>query len=204
MLLSRNQLFKQSENSLKRSILLTSAVTLHNILEGLAVGISFWLCINWVARHFGIKRDHAYYGNWSAKYSGRGLRFNSVKTWRYVKVKKFHARSGIRCRWTYCRNNWCALLIKTVICYFASSLSVFFLRMELFPYLYTRSAFIREKVTVVSDTIIQFVYIEIIKYQFASCQNRQCQIEHPGSCVLWFNIKKHVVAFVEYERLFSR
>ena len=41
ILLSRIALFKAETPALKRSVLLTSAVTLHNIPEGLAVGVAF-------------------------------------------------------------------------------------------------------------------------------------------------------------------
>lgn len=41
ILLSRTAFIKGKRSSLKRSILLTSAVTLHNIPEGLAVGVAF-------------------------------------------------------------------------------------------------------------------------------------------------------------------
>ena len=41
VLLSKSQLFNENRSSSKRSILLNLAVTLHNIPEGLAVGVSF-------------------------------------------------------------------------------------------------------------------------------------------------------------------
>lgn len=41
ILLSKANFMKTNQNKLKRSILLTSAVTLHNIPEGLAIGVAF-------------------------------------------------------------------------------------------------------------------------------------------------------------------
>ena len=41
MLLRRNEKFKSKQDSRKRSILLVSAITIHNIPEGMAIGIAF-------------------------------------------------------------------------------------------------------------------------------------------------------------------
>ncbi|MDF2686840.1 MAG: family metal transporter [Clostridia bacterium] len=46
LMLSKSKFIKKEGSSLKRSILLTSAVTLHNIPEGLAVGVAFGCVAN--------------------------------------------------------------------------------------------------------------------------------------------------------------
>ena len=84
MLKAKNNL--KSSTSLKRSILLISAITIHNIQEGMAVGVAFGGIANNVPRN---DNNWSYYvGNWNrhSKFSGRSSSCITIKKRRLFKI----------------------------------------------------------------------------------------------------------------------